>query len=315
MASSQETIKTLPPEKEKLIPKYANKWIKTSLATGPADEVRCRKLIPEIYKNAGLTPPPNENYMFVRSPAEAVMVLCENMGKGPETDDVDSMIYGNQDCAWLFMYDFLNKEMNLKTNENIECLKDLAECCGWWSPFDGAVIVQDRPEAIHLNRVGKPHNVNGMSIIYSDGYGCYTYNGSWISKWVIETPHYINLNDINTASEINVKMCMIEKFGIEKFVRESNIRNFDKNEFVNVYKTSGENSVVILEALNNLKYDDKTLDKGFYIVNENLKPVVKISEYENDYGENQSENAKNALACMFDEYGKSFDMKRLVVVP
>jgi hypothetical protein len=43
-------------------------------------------------------------------------------------------------------------------------LFELATCCGWWWPFEGAVIFTDRPVEIEMN------DKKLVRVLYSDGF-------------------------------------------------------------------------------------------------------------------------------------------------
>jgi hypothetical protein len=97
------------------------------------------------------------------------------------------MLFGAHDAPWLMAYDYGRRECGFDYGDLLGGLLDLAQCCGWWAPYNDLVILQHRPCEIHL---GKPkrvmvhwgiepievrqrllHNPKGMVVKYRDGWG------------------------------------------------------------------------------------------------------------------------------------------------
>jgi len=61
--------------------------------------------------------------------------------------------------------------------------------CGWWWPKRGAVILTERPTAIHLDGEGRLHSAAGLALEYADGWGVAAYRGTRIPPgWVQGSP-------------------------------------------------------------------------------------------------------------------------------
>ena len=92
-------------------------------------------------------------------------------------DQVWAQVYGAHDASWLGFYDFFKSSLNLKNLTPIEGLTDLAKHCGWWAPYRGAVILQDRPSKILFDDQKRLHCEDGPAILYPDGFAIYSWHG------------------------------------------------------------------------------------------------------------------------------------------
>jgi len=89
-------------------------------------------------------------------------------------------VFGNHDASWLGFYEFFRNELNIKACERIDGLIELSKHCGWWIPYNNAVVLQDRPCEIHWDAQNRLHNEAGMSIKYRDGFGVHSWHGTRI---------------------------------------------------------------------------------------------------------------------------------------
>ena len=114
-------------------------------------------------------------------------------------------------------YDYCLNELKLKCCSELVPLMELAQHCGWWAPYKGYVILQDRPCAIHRNEENRLHNESGMAVEYRDGWGVHALNGVRVPDWLVETksgdldPH--KLTNIDNAQ---VRAEFVRKVGIDR---------------------------------------------------------------------------------------------------
>lgn len=298
------TIDKLTPEQEAAMPKYVEKWTAIGLATGPADQAKCRELVPKIYEAAGLTPPDPNNYIFARSPVDAVLKICAEIDEPPSSKYVDDMIYGNQDCAWLALYDFFLNELDIKVCEKLVPLMQFAECAGWWSPYNNAVVIQDRPEEIHMDEAGRLHNIKGMAIRYSDGYGVYCYHNVPVPDWIIETPEKITVAAIESEANVEIRRAMIEIYGEERYIMDSGAIEVHSDDWGTLYKKeiTGDETIMMVKVVNSTPEPDGSFKDYFIRVHPELRPMLDTGEY----GDPQELTAKNAVASTFGLTGDTY---------
>ena len=80
--------------------------------------------------------------------------------------------------------------------------------CGWWWPFEGAVILTERPTQLHMDSEGKLHNPSGPAVLYPDGFSVYAWHGVRIPETIIKSPHLITLDMIESETNNTVRDAM-----------------------------------------------------------------------------------------------------------
>ena len=104
---------------------------------------------------------------------------------------VESQVFGCHDADFLSFFDFFMNECAIKECEKLKPLMNLAENCGWWTPFEDVCILQEKPIEIHMEN-GLLHNIFGPSVLYKDGFCVYSLNGERVSydEWFEQTKPY-----------------------------------------------------------------------------------------------------------------------------
>jgi hypothetical protein len=239
---------------QEIIDKYVEKWLKIGLCTEPTDFERAKAAARLAYKCAGVQCP--ELFYLCDSPLQGVVYahFCEtdqvdrlneldrmqpkerlqfcldfiksNRGKD-FLSAINSYSYGSQDAPWLACYDLFEIECGVKECEQLHGLRDMALCCGWWAPFDGAVIFQHRACEIHMQD-GELHNDSGPAILYPDGYALWAITGIVIpvdhGEQVVMRPETQTLEQIRQESNEELKRIRIERFGWPRYLQESNAK-------------------------------------------------------------------------------------------
>ena len=204
-------------------PQYMERWLKIGLSTEPLDRDAASAAIDEVYVCAGKKPP--EIKIFLNSPLAGAVgaaflkelkisgnqvwnqvrnQVWEQVGDqvwnqvrnqvweqvGEQVGDqvrnqVNKAGYGSHDAGWLAFYDFFKTETNLECCKKITGLINAAMNCGWFWPFENAVIITERPRKITLDDQKRLHCENGLAIEYPDGWGVSVWRGVHIpEKWV-----------------------------------------------------------------------------------------------------------------------------------
>ena len=98
---------------------------------------------------------------------------------------VRDQVYGPHDAHWLGFFEYFKNEIGIAGCGRLDGLIDLAQHCGWWAPYENAVILQDRPAAIRWDDQQRLHNETGMAVEYRDGFGVYSWHGTRIpGEWL-----------------------------------------------------------------------------------------------------------------------------------
>lgn len=222
-------------EQERQIPEYTQRWIKVGLSTEETDRAVSEAAIDKAYKLAGLTPP--QKKFWARSPYEGAIMAARLMkyddieesrevSKEEIIEQLYKCAYGSHDTSWLGFYNYFDEVCNIKTPQ-LEGLTETSLHCGWWWPFDKAVIITPKPLEIHLDDDGQLHCENGMAIHYSDGWGVWAWHGVRVPQRLIEDPQSYTAKEILRESNVELRRCMIEKIGVQILEDESHIISSD----------------------------------------------------------------------------------------
>lgn len=237
-----------------VIDRYAEKWLKIGLSTEPTDFEAAKAAARLAYKNAGVECP--DLFYLCDSPLQGVvyahacetddlellkqldamqpkerLAFCLDFIKKNKGKDflpaINSFSYGSQDAPWLACYDLFEHECGVEECKQLHGLRDMAMVCGWWAPFDGAVIFQHRPCEIHLQD-NELHNDSGPAIRYPDGYSLWAITGIVIpveyGEQVVMRPETQTLEEIRGEQNEELKRIRIERFGWPRYLEESNAK-------------------------------------------------------------------------------------------
>jgi hypothetical protein len=98
--------------------------------------------------------------------------------------------------------------------------------------FDEVCFVCDRPTKFLLDEQERLHADQGPAVEYADGYSIYAWHGVLIGaskKHIVDEPRKITTAQIDRESNITVRRVMMERFGIARYVQESNARVIDRD--------------------------------------------------------------------------------------
>jgi len=93
-------------------------------------------------------------------------------------------------------------------------LIDICETCGWWWPFENAVVLTDRPRLISRDTTNRLHSMTGPAIAYADGWGIHAINGVRVDSWIVEQPELITPAKIKAERNAEVRRVMSRAFGV-----------------------------------------------------------------------------------------------------
>ena len=225
-------ISELSNEQKAQFPFYVKKWTDFGLSTEPTNKEMAEEGVKLAYQ-AAKKPPPLK-YFWLKSPMGGAILyeIFKNQSVGASVgasvmdsggasvwdsvrDSVGAACYGQHDASWIGFYDFFREASSLK--EETEPLLGLTKtvmACGWWWPFENAVILTDRPSELHRDQRGRLHKDGGASLLYQDGWGLYRWHGVNVPKKYIVTPaDEIDVVEVLKESNSSVRMAVIQKVG------------------------------------------------------------------------------------------------------
>lgn len=211
------------------IPEYVERGLGYGLQTQKADYDmgRVRELVQKLYTKLGYNKLPAIH--ICQSPKAANKLVKELKVKaGVSTTESDGLdfdyIPGSQYLSWLYMYDFINKEVvepaDRVTDTCYEELMHLCEYIGWFWAYDTDIIISQHPVSIKMTNQ-RLHNPTGPAMEYTDGFKLYAINGVRfdvdIAEKFIETPvDKIAYDDVLGIKNAEQRSEIIKKIGINK---------------------------------------------------------------------------------------------------
>ncbi|CAN5573252.1 hypothetical protein BH10PSE14_BH10PSE14_06280 [soil metagenome] len=90
---------------------------------------------------------------------------------------------------------------------------DVCETCGWWWPFENAVVITDRPKMIQRDTANRLHSMTGPALVYADGWSIHAVNGVRVPDWIVEQPHLITPEKIKGEKNAEIRRVMARVFG------------------------------------------------------------------------------------------------------
>lgn len=106
----------------------------------------------------------------------------------------------------------------------------------YWAFFtDTDVVLADPPRALALDERGRPHREDGPAVVTGDGQEIYAMKGTLLSRDTVLAPGRLQLRDIELQPDTNARAIMIERFGLDRYLREAGMLLWNEDEFGELY--------------------------------------------------------------------------------
>ena len=145
-------------------------------------------------------------------------------------DQVYRAGYGSHDSGWLSFYSFFLSECAIEDCNKLQPLMNLTENCGWFWPFENAVIFTERPKEIHLTNK-KLHKDGGPAILYKDGFSVHALNGVRVTKEIAETPgDKLSAELVLKEKNAEIRREIVRKIGTERLCNDLDAKIVDEKD-------------------------------------------------------------------------------------
>jgi hypothetical protein len=258
-------IEKLTPEQEAKFPEYVDKWLGIGLNTDECNFADSVLAIRDAYKTVDIDPPqffigpvnsPIEGAMCVdickklvadktefEDPAALNVLVMERLQEEIKKFDgnIKHLTIADQAFGfaeyWLPFYDYFQTECGLDL-ERINPFIEIAKNCGWWTPLKNIAILQHRPLHIKRDDQTRAHCETDAAIKYrsdwNDPSNVYVVHGVRVTKKIIERDY--DVKDIEDEENAEVRRVMIELYGADKFLKDSNAELVHSCEIAKLYK-------------------------------------------------------------------------------
>lgn len=111
--------------------------------------------------------------------------------------------------------------LNKPEQDRTQCLLEAAEAglCAL-GELEDRVLALARPVA-RWDDHGRVHRADGPAVVWPDGKRGYFWHGVEVPRWVVVHPEQITLEAIGRQADVEVRRAMIERYGLDRFVREA----------------------------------------------------------------------------------------------
>ena len=116
------------------------------------------------------------------------------------------------------------------------------------------------------NKALQLHNEHGAALAFADGLSVYAIHGVRVPEVVIEKPKSITVKMISDEANAEVRRIMIDRFGRERWLKDSGAQKIHRDEFGTLYQLGHEMAV---EVVNSTPGSDGTRKKYLLWVDPN----------------------------------------------
>lgn len=114
------------------------------------------------------------------------------------------------------------------------------------SPFSRVCFVCEYPRFAKLDERGRLHNETGAALEFTDGFKVYAIDGVVVPPDVIEKPASLTVERIDREQNIETRRIMIGRFGLERYLAESDATVLDSDEYGTLYRKELRNDEPIV---------------------------------------------------------------------
>ena len=128
-------------------------------------------------------------------------------------------MWSPMDCYLTAARDILG--LDLPQHEKYSAWERAAKCGGFRWMHKEFCIVSDFPERLCVDEQNRPHNEDGPSHRWRDGWELWYWHGVRVTDQIVMRPGTLTVHQIETESNAEVRRVMIERYGTERYVRDS----------------------------------------------------------------------------------------------
>ena len=268
-------IETLSKAEEDSLSAYRDEFLSAGRSCNPADRKAAEAALTAMYARLGKKAPV---VLWWDGPATGSLArtlltsanlranlrdnLRDNLG-----DNLWWSFWGQHECYWQAFYAFPHEVLRaMHTDEQWSLLSDwmtLSKSCGWWQPYEGAVFACERPERQDVDEQGRLHHESAAALLCRDGFGVHAWHGVRVPEYVIERPSEITVDKINAENNAEVRRVMIERFGQDHYLLESNAKQIHRDKFGVLYRKDiiGDEALTMVRVLNSTPEDEGSMDR------------------------------------------------------
>lgn len=219
--------------------------------------------------------------------------------------------------GWYAFLDFPRKlgiEYPAEKNQDLDSVIASLKAAFGYTMYDKICFVCERPVSLTVDTAQRHHNETGPALRFSDGYSLYSWHGLTLpegKEWIITNPEQITIEKIDAEENQEIKRVMLERFGIERYLKEGNAVKVHQDETGTLYRKpipGTELTLTMVHVINGSLEPDGTRREFFLEVHEELRPMHKLEDGTINLGEPQEPTARNAVASTYGLRGEAYEL-------
>jgi hypothetical protein len=157
-----------------------------------------------------------------------------------------------------FAREYLQCKFDEQADKRLNMLINIAFGASAYQFYEHCCFVYLRPERLFLDENVRPHSSEGAAIEFSDGTEIFVWHGWEVPEKVIKDPGGIRVVEIDRERNLEVRRIMIERYGLEKFLRDSAARTIHKDKYGRLYRKElpGDEPIVVVKVENSTAEPD-----------------------------------------------------------
>jgi hypothetical protein len=124
---------------------------------------------------------------------------------------------------WLSLYTRALAIAGFPPSDRLDALSDAVRAVGSFRPMRGAVVLTDRPTAVHRDPQSRLHAAEGPALTYADGYAVHAWHGTRVPPDLVAGDGW-EPRRILAERNSEIRRCAIERRGWDRFVGEAGLR-------------------------------------------------------------------------------------------
>ncbi len=165
--------------------------------------------------------------------------------------------WGQHDGSWLGWLTF-GRYLGAKLEPagGLDALDGLCDA-GWWWPFEGVVVLTDRPTVLSRDERGRLHSESGPAICYADGWGIHAWHGVRVEPDVIETPaDQITAKRLSSEKNAEVRRVLVERIGAERYMAIAKASKVATDDWGTLWAATTPEPMRVVELVNSTPEPD-----------------------------------------------------------
>ncbi|MES9508871.1 DUF6745 domain-containing protein [Streptomyces sp. NPDC000609] len=161
-------------------------------------------------------------------------------------------VLGQHDAAWLAAFD--------GRGDRLDGLAEVARHAGWWWPYERAVVISERPEALHRDEAGRLDRGDGPALAYRDGFALHAWRGMPVPAEFLAELNSLAPKRIREEENAELRRVMLEFYGYDRYLTESGAEPVHRDETGVLWRIAldGDEDVVMVEVVNSTPEPDGT---------------------------------------------------------